>query len=97
VELILGVGPQVTVQFVTLNRRVLHRPRLHLVEQVGVSDLCVFAHACAPLHHTPKEHETDKDKDPEHDRLNGRIHQDPSFPGGEKSLASPPAPPTSFI
>src|ERR1039458_3733924 len=40
----------------------------------------------ALLHHTPQKHEANEDKDPEHNRFNGRIHQDSSFPAGENPL-----------
>ena len=70
------------MQLSALDGYILHLLRIDLVEQIGVGDFRVFPHARATLHNTPEQHETDQDKDPEHDRLDSRIHQDSSFPAG---------------
>jgi hypothetical protein len=85
VELILGRGFQVAVQLSALDRGILHQPGLRLIEQIGVGDLRVFPHARAALHYSPQHHQADEDEDPEHDRFDSRIHQDPSFPAGGSS------------
>src|ERR1035437_8514902 len=74
------------VELGTLDGDILHRARLDLVQQIGVANLSVLAGTGALLHHTPQQHEANEDKDPEHDRFNGRIHQDSSFPAGENPL-----------
>src|SRR5579863_9479681 len=79
VELVFG-SHEMAVQLGTLDGHILHLTRFDLIEQIGVADLCVLANAGASLHYAPQEHETDKDKDPEHDRFYARIHQDSSFP-----------------
>ncbi len=85
VELIFRVGLHVAMEFRTLNGDVLHLPRIDLVQQVGIGDLRVLApHVGAALDNAPQQHQADEDKDPEHDRFDGRIHQDSSFPAGEK-------------
>jgi len=86
VELVLGRGLQVAVQLIALDLRILHQALLNFVDQVGVFNLRILAHAGASLHHAPQKHEADENKHPEHDRFNARIHQDSSFPAGEKPL-----------
>jgi hypothetical protein len=51
VELILGRGLQVAVEFVALDFRIHDLPWLDLVKEVGVGDLLVLAHAVALLDH----------------------------------------------
>ncbi len=86
VEFVLGSGLQVAVQFGALDGDILHLLRVDLVQQVGVGDFRLLSHVGAALHNAPKQHEADEDEDPEHDRFDGRIHQDSSFPAGEKPL-----------
>ncbi len=86
-ELILGIGLQVAAQLRALDGDVLHLLRINLVEQVRVRDLRILAaDAIAAADNTPQQHQADEDEDPEHDGFNGRIHQDSSFPAGEKPL-----------
>ena len=95
VELVFGRRLQVAVQFGALDGNVLHLTRFDLVEQIGVGELRLLPHARAPRDDTPQEHQTDEDEHPEHDCLDGRIHQDSSFPGGGRIPLNTPAPPTS--
>ena len=86
-ELFLRRGLHMAAKVSALDGRVLHQPLLHLVVQLGVGDLRVLgSHSCALLHNAPEQHKADQDKDPEHDRLDGRIHQDSSFPAGRSRL-----------
>ena len=87
-----------TSQVIALNGNVLDLLRVDLVEQIGVLDFRVFpAHAAAFGDDAPKHNQADENKDPEHDRLDGRIHQDSSFPAGENPLTGTSAPPTSSL
>jgi hypothetical protein len=70
VELILGRCLQVTAQFVALDARIQNLLVLHLVEQVGVRNLRILAHACALLDNRPQHDQADEDEDPKHDRFN---------------------------
>src|ERR1035437_1686315 len=94
VKRVRGRALHVARQLVALDGRIVHRSRL--IEQIRVAELSLLStHACASLHHAPKQHEADENKDPEHDRFDGRIHQDSSFPVLEKPLTGSPAPPPS--
>ena len=96
VELLFGRGLQVAVQLVALDLGILHQPLLHLAVQVGVGNLRVLGpHASALRHHAPKQHEADEDKDPEHDRFDGRIHQYSSLSALEKPASGSSAPSAS--
>ena len=70
---------------------------LHLVVQLGVGDFRVFTRADgAVLDHAPQQHKANEYKDPEHDRFNGRIHQDPLSRRGEAALELPTPPASSL-
>ena len=83
-ELLLRRRFHMAAEIGALNGSVLHHVVLHLVVQVGIRYLRVFTRADrAVLDNTPEQHEADQYKDPEHDRFDGRIHQDPLSRRGE--------------
>ncbi len=90
VELVFGRDLQMAVQLVALDGGVLHLVVDHLVIEVGVGVLRLFAHAGAPLHHCPEHHQADEDKEPKHDGFNARVHQRLLFAAKAKQLPRPP-------
>jgi len=75
---------QMPVHFAALNRRILHLAGLDLVQQIGVPDFRGLApHASPALHYHVQHHQAHEYEHPQDDRLDRRIHQDPSFPAGE--------------
>ena len=81
-KLVLG-ALQVAMDFLALDRRILHLAGLDLVQQIGVPDFRGLApHASPALHYHVQHHQAHEYEHPEDDRLDRRIHQDPSFPSG---------------